>query len=329
MSNNGNGPDFRPHFLMRSPHTQTVAAIYLPGAKYKYQATRHLVDVEEDDRIVLHDDRPNSWQPGEPIVLLLHGLGGCFLSRYMIRIAAKLNVAGFRTFRMDQRGCGAGLRLSRTPFHSGRSEDAAAAVRFIAAFCPESPVTLVGFSMGGNIALKLLGEVGDQPCGHLAGAIAICPPMDLTCTIDTVERPRNRVYRRFILNTLLRQHQLRCQLVSDVKTVAFARRPRGLRELDEIFTAPVCGFADAASYYRESSSLPLASGIRLPARILAAEDDPVVPIEQFASAVFPPAVRFQATQRGGHLGFVGRAGRDPDRRWMEWRVIEWLRSMHG
>ncbi|MEK6248887.1 MAG: alpha/beta fold hydrolase, partial [Planctomycetales bacterium] len=248
----------------------------------------------------------------------------CFQSRYMIRVAAKLNDAGFRTFRMDLRGCGAGLRLSKLPFHSGRSADVEITVQQLARLCPGSPLQLVGFSMGGNIALKLLGELGNRPCGNLVAAIAVCPPIDLSTTIAAVENPRNRIYHRFILKTLWRQHLWRCRLTPDVKTVQFDRRPRGIRELDEVFTAPVCGFSSAAEYYRLSSSLPLLANIQRPAKIMVAMDDPVVPYPQFLVADYPAAVQFQATRHGGHLGFVGTSGFDPDRRWMEWRVVDWV-----
>ncbi|OYV87501.1 MAG: hypothetical protein B7Z73_10010 [Planctomycetia bacterium 21-64-5] len=142
--------------------------------------------LHDGDQIVLHDDCPEGWQPGDRVALLIHGLAGCHQSIYMLRIAARLEELGVRAFRMDLRGCGAGVGLARLPYHAGRSEDAAAALETIARLCPASPVALVGFSMGGNIALKLLGELGEERCGHLDRAVAVCPPFDLLAGANIV-----------------------------------------------------------------------------------------------------------------------------------------------
>ena len=313
--------------LLRGPHAQTIAAVYLPGTSYPYRARQHAIEFQDGDRVVLHDDRPAGWKSGNPIILLLHGLGGCFASRYMARAAGKLNAVGLRTFRMDQRGCGTSLKTSRFPFHAGRSEDVATVIQHLSQLCPESPCVLIGFSIGGNVALKLLGEIGAGPCGQLVGGISICPPIDLAATVNAVESPRNRVYRWFIVQALLRQHALRRQHVANAKTVRFARRPRGLREFDEVLTAPLCGFSDARSYYRACSARPLLMHIRRPTIILTAKDDPVIPFAQFDGSDFSPSIRFYATDHGGHLGFLARRQRAHDRRWMEWRIVDWVQAI--
>ncbi|HQU44402.1 MAG TPA: alpha/beta fold hydrolase, partial [Pirellulales bacterium] len=167
-------------------HFQTLAGVYLPGRRFVYKARQHRVTLDDGDQIVLHDDCPEGWQPGDRVALLIHGLAGCHQSIYMLRIAARLEELGVRAFRMDLRGCGAGVGLARLPYHAGRSEDAAAALETIARLCPASPVALVGFSMGGNIALKLLGELGEERCGHLDRAVAVCPPFDLLAAVRHV-----------------------------------------------------------------------------------------------------------------------------------------------
>ena len=109
---------------MRGGHLQTIAAGYLPGHKFPYQAVQHTVVLPDGDAIILHDDCPPAWTPSDRVALLIHGLAGCHESPYMVRIAGKLNAIGVRTFRMDLRRSGAGWRLARFPYHAGRSLDA-------------------------------------------------------------------------------------------------------------------------------------------------------------------------------------------------------------
>ncbi len=161
--------------------------------------------LDDGDQIVLHDDCPDGWRPGDRAALLIHGLAGCHESGYMVRIAHKLHAAGVRAFRMDLRGCGAGAALARLPYHSGRSEDARAALVAIAELAGGSPTTLVGFSLGANIALKLLGELGQAKCGNLDSAMAVCPPIDLAACSRQIARGGNRLYDRHFVHLLLRQ----------------------------------------------------------------------------------------------------------------------------
>jgi uncharacterized protein len=316
-------PPFEPHPLVRGAHAQTLVGAYLPTRHRRYQATRRTVALADGDHLVLHDDCPPRWRPGDRSALLIHGLGGCHESGYMRRIAHKLNDRGVRAFRMDLRGCGAGAALARLPYHSGRSEDAAAALGAIAEWLPESPTTLVGFSLGANITLKLLGELEGSACGNLDRAMAVCPPIDLAACSKRISQSVNRFYDRYFLRHLLTQLRTRCQLVPDAPAGAFSRRPRSLWEFDNQFTAVVCGFGTADAYYRAASSGPLIERIKTPTLVLASRDDPLVPFEALAQAKAPPDVTVVLTQSGGHLGFIGRGGVDADPRWMDWRVVDW------
>ena len=317
-------PPFRPHPLLRGGHAQTVAGIFLPGGRYRYRARRHRVLLDDGDQIVLHDDCPPNWRPGDRVALLVHGLAGCHESRYMQRIAHKLAERGVRAFRMDLRGCGAGLELSRLPYHSGRSDDAAAAIRALARIAPNSPVTLIGFSMGGNITLKLAGELADSPCGNLDSTMAVCPPVDLAACSRQISKRSNRLYDRFFVRLLMRQASEHRRRLPDAPTLNFTRSPRSLWEFDNGYTAIVWGFGTADNYYSQAASLPLLAEIRLPTLILSARDDPMIPSDTLENASLPPAVRLHMSDRGGHLGFVGRRGVDADRRWMDWRVVDWV-----
>lgn len=316
--------DFRPHPLLRTGHLQTLAGLYWPQPDVKDEACAHRVLLDDGDQIVLHDDRPAEWPTGGPTALMIHGLAGCHSSPYMCRIAAKLNLRGLRTFRMDLRGCGVGLGLARLPYHSGRSEDAAAALRKIAELCPGSPTSLIGFSLGGNITLKLLGESAEELPVNLDQAVAICPPVDLMECVQTLARGINRVYDRHFVRLLLQQVETQSRLVHNAPVLNPGRQPRGVFDFDEAFTAPVCGFGTAANYYRLCSSAQFVPAIRVPTLILAAADDPLIPAHVFSDLKLSPSVTLQLSRSGGHLGFIGRQNGDPDRRWMDWRVVDWV-----
>lgn len=317
-------PPFRPHALFRGGHAQTIAGAYLPYRRSRYSARHHFVALADGDQLVLHDDCPPDWQPTDRTALMIHGLAGCHESGYMVRIAHKLQAAGVRALRMDLRGCGAGVRLAKLPYHSGRSEDAAAALESIARHLPHSPTTLVGFSLGANITLKLLGELGDRRCGNLDSAMAVCPPADLAACSRRISQASNRIYDRFFVGLLLKQLEQRRRLLPDASAATFDFRPRTLWEFDNTFTAVVCGFGTADNYYRQASSAPWIPRIRIPTLVLASRDDPMIPCDALAQTPGSPAVQIHLTDSGGHLGFVARPSNDPDRRWMEWRVVDWI-----
>jgi hypothetical protein len=309
--------------LFPTGHLQTLAGLYLPQGRIDEQAKQHKVTLDDGDQIILHDDCPPAWQTGNRTALLIHGLTGCHASPYMQRIARKLNDRGVRTFRMDLRGCGAGAGLARMPYHSGRSEDAVAALDKIAELCPGSPATLIGFSLGGNITLKLLGESAGSLPAHLDRAVAVCPPVDLLMCVKSLARGVNRFYDQHFVGHLRQQIDAKRRLIPEAPPLDARHHPRGVFDFDEMYTAPVCGFGTALNYYRLCSSAQFVPEIRVPTLIVAAADDPLVPRQMFADLRLSNEVTLSLAPSGGHLGFIGRQNGDPDRRWMDWRVVEW------
>ncbi|MEK6238066.1 MAG: alpha/beta fold hydrolase, partial [Planctomycetales bacterium] len=264
-------PPFEPLPFLRNGHAQTVAAsFFFPGKSFPYQARQHRVVLEDGDALILHDDRPESWRDGDRVALVVHGLAGCHGSPYAQRIAAKLHAVGIRVFRMDMRGCGAGIGLAKLPYHAGRSQDVAAALQEIAQVCLGSPATAVSYSLGANITLKLLGECGENSPGELDSAVAVSPPIDLLGCVERLRRPGNWMYDRYFVKLLWEQIAQRERQSPDVPTVAWPRRPRRLVEIDDWYTAPLSGFESAEDYYRRCASNQFLSGIRLPTLILTA-----------------------------------------------------------
>ena len=317
-------PEFTPHALLTSGHAQTLAGAFWNGAIGSYRACQHVITLPDGDRVLLHDDAPPGWQSPQRATLLIHGLGGSYASPYVSRIAAKLNARGVRTFRLDMRGCGAGWKLAEHPGHAGRSEDVAAALDTIARVCPGSPITAVGFSLGGNLLLKLLGEVGDRFPTGLDSALAIAPPIDLTFCSRNIERRERSFYNQAFVRSLMKQVRLRRRLVPAIAKIPMYPHPRTQFEFDDRFTAPLSGFANAEEYYARSSAAPLLPQIQLPTRIITAADDPLVPREIFASVQLSASTQLVVTKHGGHLGYIGATSADPDRRWLDWRVVDWV-----
>jgi uncharacterized protein len=332
-------PAFRPHPLVRGGHLQTIVGTYLPSPMTA-EPVLHRVPLPDGDAIALHDDGQSSgagFQPAmnegqagslphNPVAILLHGLGGCHLSGYMLRCSAKLRARGVRVFRMDLRGCGAGIGLARQPLHAGRSEDAAAALAYVSQHYPGSPIHLVGFSMGANIVLKLVGELGGEAPASLASVMAVSPPIDLVECTRNIQRGLNRLYDRRFVRGLVKHIRQRVDLVPDVLSRPLVPRPRRLMEFDSLFTAPLAGFADVHDYYTRASSGALLGQIAVPTLIVAAASDPIVPVAPFERASYSATTQLVIAPCGGHLGFVAAAGIDPDRRWLDWRVVEWVTS---
>ena len=279
----------------------------------------------DGDQIVLHDDIADHWNPSDRCALLVHGLCGCHASRYMVRIARKLASKGVRTFRLDLRGCGAGEDLARLPYHAGCSDDVAEAVNTILRLCPGSPLGVAGFSLGGNIVLKWAGEVSDSPPAGVTAVMAVNPPIDLTLSSQRIEHAARGLYDRHFTQLLMHTVRNGRQWNDDSPLARIARPPNSLCEFDDLFTAPLSGFSGVSDYYEQCSSQRFVASIAIPTLILSSRDDPLIPIEPFEKLDCPVSVQVHLTQRGGHLGYLAQSrGPDPDRHWMDWRVVDWL-----
>jgi predicted alpha/beta-fold hydrolase len=322
-------PAFLPPRWLRGGHTQTVAGVLMPGPAQPYTATRHVVPLADGDRIVLHDDCPAGWRTGGPAALLLHGICGDHRASYLVRTVARLNRQGVRTFRLDQRCCGASWGLAARPYHAGISGDAAAALRWIDRLCPTSPTCLVGYSMGGNIALKLAGEAPAAVPGNLHGVVAVNPPIDLAAAAASLGRSLNRLYDRYFMHFVRRMvAPLRAWITRLRRAVSF--RFRTVHEFNDVFLSPLWGFGTAQRYYAECSAEQFLPAVRVPALVIASADDPIVPIAAFRRARFSPSTQVLLTEHGGHLGFLGRPSpADPDGRWMDGRVVDWVAGTLG
>jgi predicted alpha/beta-fold hydrolase len=318
-------PRFQPARGLWGAHLQTVWGTLFPGRVKLTGTTERRLRLDDGDFVVMHDNCPGTWQRGDHAVMLMHGLCGSHQSGYMVRLTNRLMSQGIRVFRLDHRGCGAGALLARNPYHAGRTEDVAAAVQMVERLCPGSPISLAGFSISGNLLLRYLGENPEQLPLSLFRAVAICPPIDLhRCASKLNSSSMGQRYDWYFTRLLISQIA-NSPLWKDHLPLASVRRPpRRLYDFDELYTAPASGFDSADDYYTQASAIRVINKIRVHTTILAAEDDPVVCSQPFMDLVLPTNVSLCLTRHGGHLGFIGRSGVDPDRRWMDWRLIDWL-----
>jgi predicted alpha/beta-fold hydrolase len=320
-------PPFRPSTLFRSAHVQTVGAYLVRGRKSIYSAVKHLVHLSDGDRLVIHDDQPESWIAGDRIVILFHGLCGCHLSPYVIRTSDKLRRSGIRTIRVDMRGFGDSTLISKSHLHGGCYQDAISVIDFVHRLSPLSKISLVGFSIGGNIILKTLGFWGEESHDNVDSAVAISPPIDLIHCSWNLRQRGNRIYESYFMRRLKTQLSKRRKLVKDLVDNQVSPLPTRLIHWDDQFTAPCWGYRGAREYYADASSGPVLDRVSVPTIILTAEDDPVVPFSMFGDYPLSSFVELISTTHGGHLGFIGQGTNDPDRHWMDWRICQWITSL--
>ena len=312
---------FRPFPLLSSPHAQTVLASQL-SFTHEPPSETQLITLSDGDRLALEMSTPSEWLPQGHTIVLVHGLCGCHLSSYMIRLARKFWHRGARVVRMNLRGCGSGQGLARQPYHSGRSDDLLAILKTLRNAMPHSPITLIGFSLGGNLVLKLAGELNCSGSVYLRQVIAVCPSADLSACADKIAQSSNRLYERRFIRLLKAAMATRYAHFPDLPRISLPTQ-LSIREFDDYFTAPTCGFDGADDYYRRCSAVPLVPEIAIPCRILFSQDDPFIDSSVFASMTLPAHIQVYYTERGGHLGFLGRLGHEGSYRWMDTQLLNW------
>jgi predicted alpha/beta-fold hydrolase len=319
-------PPFRPRRGFHLPHFQTVGAFLFRGRRSKYKAVKRVVDLPDGDRLVIHDDQPDGWITGDRIAILIHGFCGCHNSPYVVRVSDKLHRRGVRTIRVDLRGCGDSALISRSHLSGGCSPDLEAVARYVHQLSPLSKISLVGFSIGGNVTMKLAGEWGENYPSYVDSAVAVSPPVDLTYAAWNIRRRGNQLYEAYFIHKLKSQLSLRRRKVKGLIDNNLNPLPNRLIHWDDQFTAPIWGFNGARDYYEQCSSGPLLKNVQIPSIILSAHDDPVVPFDSYERSTMSNRIDLISTRRGGHLGFLGRTIRDPDHYWMDWRICHWVAS---
>ena len=313
--------DYQPIFA--GGHRQTVYAWARTRRFPRLPApVARCFDVTADARVLAHchwQDAPSS----RPTILLLHGLEGSSLAHYMRGIADKAWAAGWNVVRLNQRNCGHTEHLSRGLYHSGLTHDPLTVTRELIERDGISAVVIAGYSLGGNLALKLAGELGDTAPAALKAVCAVSPTLDLARCVDALERGTNLVYQWNFVRSLKARMRRKAAAFPGAFSLDPLRSVRTVRQFDEAYTAPHHGFRDAADYYHHASALRVIDRIRIPALIITAEDDPFVPTAPFRAPEVRenPNLTTVITPHGGHCAYLERAAGRYDGYWAEREIL--------
>src|SRR5208282_5681304 len=328
---------FRPRRWLSGGHVQTLASFFLQRKIHLPPAEERLVEVAPGIKIRCWC----RWQQREEdrrsalTLIVVHGLEGSSESQYMVGVARNGLAAGMNVVLMNQRNCGGMDHFAPTLYNSSLSGDVAAVVRNVIENDGVSRFALIGFSMGGNLVLKLAGEWGrdgNAPAQFRAVA-AVCPAIDLAASADALHEPRNRIYEYYFLMQLFRRLRLKARLFPGKFDVSRLRGVSSLRMFDDRITAHYCGFAGADDYYARAAAANVVDRIAVPTLIIHSANDPFIRLtpETLRRIATNPNITYVETEDGGHCAFLGQ--RNPgerngdaadDGRWAEHEVVEFV-----
>jgi predicted alpha/beta-fold hydrolase len=317
---------FRPHPWFRGGHLQTIAAFFLPRRIELPAAEQRLVEVESGVSVLCHCH----WQKDRRALTLIvvHGLEGSSESQYMMGIARSGLAAGMNVVRMNQRNCGGMDHWAPTLYNSSRSADVAAVVRNVVEHDGVPAFLLVGFSMGGNLVLKLAGEWGSAGPPEFRGVVAVCPAVNLAAGADALHEPANRIYEYYFLLQLFRRFRRKVKLFPGAFDASRLRGVRTLRDFDDRITAYYCGFTGADDYYDRAAAAHVIDRIARPTLVIHAANDPFIRILPATRQAFLSNrnIIYIETADGGHCAFIAERGAAYDGRWAEHEVVEFAKQ---
>ncbi|MDH4566014.1 hydrolase [Pseudomonas sp. BN414] len=321
---------FQPAWWLPGPHLQTL---WSPFCRKPPRLSRQRERLWLDDGDFLDLDWHGPHEADAPLVLALHGLTGSSGSLYVLGLQQELAARGWASVAINWRGCSGEPNLLPRGYHSGVSEDLATAVQHLRASRPLAPLYAVGYSLGGNVLLKYLGETGDD-CG-LQGAVAVSVPYRLDQCADRIALGFSRVYQAHFMREMVAYvknkqqsfaHQGHGEHLSTLERLGSLENMRTFWDFDGRITAPLHGFSDAHDYYRRASSRYYLGGIRIPTLLIQSADDPFVFRHSLPEAhELSASTRMELHARGGHVGFIEGSPQQPAY-YLERRIPDWLAS---
>jgi predicted alpha/beta-fold hydrolase len=309
--------------LFSNPHAATIAAHLWPLQldERRFPVTRRLVRTEPGVEVLVESQAPEGRPIGE--IVMVHGLEGSSRSRDLLHAAGLALEAGWATHRLNLRGCGGTEAYAGGGgYHSGLTVDLRAVLEQLRAE-GRGPLFAIGVSLGGNVVLKLAGELGESGQNLLAGVCAVSPAIDLAGCADRLEALENRLYQYRFVRRLKRRVTVLHSFHPERLPLDGIAAAHTMREFDNRITSRWFGFRDAADYYDTQSARHVLGAIRVPTLMVQAKDDPIVPFEIFERSEVRGNSHIQlvAPDHGGHLGFVAR--RQP-RMWADQLTLEWM-----
>ena len=322
---------YRPRFT--GGHKQTLFAWVRRRHLPKLPApVERYFDVADDARVLAHchvhapSSTDLSAEARRRTLILLHGLEGSSMAHYMRGISDKAWAAGWDIVRLNQRNCGGTERLSRGLYHSGLTHDVQVVMRELLDRDGVPAVAVAGYSLGGNLALKLAGELGDGAPSGLVAVCAVSPTMDLAACVKALERRTNFPYEWNFVQNLKGRMRRKAAAFPGAFSLDPLKRIWTVRQFDEAYTAPHHGFRDADDYYYRASAMRVIDRIRVAALIITAEDDPFVPVSTFRdpSVASNPNITAIVTPHGGHCAYVERGDDGYDGYWAEREIVRFI-----
>lgn len=320
---------FRPRRWLGGGHVQTIASFLMPRRIHLPAAEERLVEVVPGIKVRCWCH----WQPSRAeamTVIVVHGLEGSSESQYMGGVARNGLAAGMNVVLMNQRNCGGMDHFAPTLYNSSLSADVAAVAKSVIENDGVSRFALVGFSMGGNLVLKLAGEWGKEHPAQFRAVAAVCPAMDLAASADALHEPANRIYEWYFLVQLFRRLRGKAKVFPEHFDLQRLRGVTSLRLFDDRVTAHYCGFTGADDYYRRAAAANVVDRIAVPALIIHAANDPFIRVQPATLKRIEsnPNITYIETGDGGHCAFLGEPdGNGYDGRWAEREVVDFLKHV--
>jgi hypothetical protein len=321
---------FEPHPLLRGGHAMTVAPLFWRRTFSLPPAEKRLFQVDADSRLLAHCH----WQPenrlAAPVIIIVHGLEGSSDSDYAYGIAEAAFQRGFNAIRINQRNCGGSEELTPTLYNSGMSSDYRAVCQELTFTDGFKQIFFVGYSMGGNLVLKMGGEYGEAFPLSLRGICAVCPALDLAGCADALERWDNYFYRRHFVRGLMDRYRRKALSMPERYLQDGFTSVDTVRQFDDAITAPNFGYRDAQEYYEAASASRVLADLRVPTLLITAKDDPFVPYSSIVAAGVEriPAITLVAPKYGGHCAFISKKS-GTERFWAEQRVVDFCQGLRG
>jgi predicted alpha/beta-fold hydrolase len=318
---------FRPFF--RNAHLATIAGNYWRRNldPVRFPVSARLFETEPGVRVLVHSQLPHSRPKAH--ALIVHGLEGSSSAGYACSLAQALLESGYAAHRFNMRSCGGTERHSgATLYHSGQTGDLLEVIRQLRGR-EDIPFVLIGFSLGGNVALKLAGELGESaPNEGIEAACAISAPIDLAACVRRLDRRENWLYANRFVKRLKQRIVAKERLTPGLFPVGRLPEVRNVHDFDDVFTAPCFGFGTADNYYATQSSARFLDRIRIPTLLVQAKDDPLIPFPVFDQPAFAtnPYLQLIAPEHGGHVGFIARG---EHRFWVDRVIVEWMEQVRA
>lgn len=320
---------FQPIPFFQTGHAQTLLSQFLSYASLIQEVQKHCVKLSDGDNIILVENNTHlkalHSMHSNRIILLVHGLTGSQDSSYMQRAASSLTEAGFRVFRMNLRGCGEGATHAKKLYHSGRSQDVQEVITWLTMQHPTSSISLIGFSLGANIVLKLAGELGSKlyNAPKLDSVIAVSPPLNLETSVKLLLHKKNKLFNTYFVKRLITHIKSKKNLLGNLPA-NFEKTITTVFDFDQQITAPLNGFKDAKDYYQQASSGPYVQSITLPTLLLHSLDDPFIGNAEFYQLPIKKNLDLLLTKNGGHVSWLGKTDRHFNLRWMDRLILKWI-----